>query len=482
MRTLSFYISIFLLFSLSLASAQEELSKDTVEFSQPLPQSPFSVIDGNKDLHLFFIQKNNLVQLQYDANYHLAIHKIHRRPVAPFNHLTGYSLEEKDKINLYFSDKKNRRFFVKTLQSGKTLTEKKFDLKIKNELFIKAINHENIFYILTAVKAKSILKLYRFQADEYQITTYDLSKKSFFNTRDQRTALANIFKNVDAPIIEDEVPSAIDITAEPIKIYPKKNQLLITMDHRDSATRVIQLNLTEDSSEVYAHSISTLPFGKTYNIKSNSFLYRNRLYQVIASKELLKLTIKNSMDGTLIQEYSFTKDTEEIPFKNSAIFQDGSTYSSGVRELAKTKQFLRKVVKGDIGVVAYEKDNLLQLQLGGKSEVGGGGGFGAFPVAAGFGSIPLASAGALSVTFNPTFFAYDAYSSTRSVYFKCLFDINSLEHLPGPTEDNVFDVVFDYAEGLKKINVETVFRKDDYFIYGYYQRKEKMYRLLRFDP
>jgi hypothetical protein len=480
-KTLFFPFTFILFFLSKPLIAQETLTTDKVDFSKFYVDSPFSLVDNNEQLHLFFMSKSKATHLIYDEKYQLKTANNYNQPPSPFKDLLGYSLNGSSAINLYFSNPKSNRFLVRFIEEGEITIEKEFDFKIKKELFIKAINHQNNFYILTAVKATSILKLYKFDGDQYNIQTYDFSQKRFLDYKNEPIELSKLLKEVSVvPIVEEEVPSAIDITSKIVKIYPKKDHLILTFDHRDSGTRIMRLNLSNGESDFSYHSVATNLFTKaSYNLSSNSFLYRNRIYQLIADRYLLVFTIKNLADGELIKEYSFNEDDIDIPIANSPIYQDGSLYSGKVRELDKTKQFLRKTSKSAVGVFAYEKEGLLQVQLGGVSEINTGGGGAVFGA---FGGIPIATAGALTVTFNPAFFAYDSFSKTRSVFIKCLFDINTLEHLPGPTENTVFDNVADYADTLERIDLETVFRRDDYFIYGYYHKKNKTYSLLSFEP
>jgi len=466
----------FLLFQLS---AQEVITESKIEFTVRKPDAPIAVTDNAKHTNLFFISGNVIKHLKYDDNHKIILDKFYTKPPMPFQDLAGYAVDEENKINMYFTNTKNNRYFVKTITaSGDEEAAKEFDFKIKKERIIQTINYKNKFYVLTTPKFSSVLKLYKFKADNYDLNAYDLSGERFYKYKAELGELSRLFSERTVEIVEDNIPSAVDITSKAIKIYPKEDQLIITLDHRDSNTRVIYLNLNDNGFKVSNYQISITEFGKNDNITSNSFIYKDNIYQLSVSRKLLVMKTKDLATGKVLKEHSFNNEDEDILFANSPIFQDGGAYSTGTRELSKTRQFLRKMAKSNVGIVAFEKENVLQLSIGGVTQMAGGG----VPIMMpGLGAVPIGAVGAFTVSLNPVFYAYDSYGNTRSVYIKCLFNESNMEHLPGPPADNVFDEVGAFADELRYVNSETVFKKDDYFVFGYYDKKAKIYSLLKFE-
>ncbi len=482
-----FYTTLFLV-TIPI-HAQKLLNEHPIKFKPSFTTTPFSVIDSEQNTNLFFVTKNKVntgnnesavVHIKYDKDHTVTHHKTLARLPLEFQKMkiSGYSLAADNTVNLYFSNHKKTMFFLKSIRPDGTTKQKEFDFKIKKEVFVQAINHQNKFYILTAPKSSQSLKIYEFVGDTYEEINYNLSREAFYNEKNKKEDLFGLFSNETIEILEDEVPSSIEITSKPFKLYPKGNELILTLDHRDSATRIIRLNLLNKSAVVTHIPISTLPFKNLDYLSSNSFIYKDRIYQLIASRELMVFTVKDIATKNILKEYSAQKDDEEITFKNSPIFQEGGMYDTGIRELAKTKQFLRKITASDVGIVAYEKEGLLHLNMGGFKKIQSGGAPMMMP---GFGGMPVAGLGAVTMSINPLFYAYSSYNNTRSVFIKCLFDANTIEHLPGPVSDNVFDKIYYYAKYIEKKHLETIFRKDSFFVYGYYDKKRKYYRLFRFD-
>ena len=185
------------------------------------------------------------------------------------------------------------------------------------------------------------------------------------------------------------------------------------------------------------------------------------------------MTVTHLESEQAVKKITLNKE-ETIGFKNTPIIQEGGAYAK-YREMEKTTKFLRKISQGDLGVSVYKLFDDYVITLGSTKEVATGGGFA--PI--GFGAFPVATAGAVTVTFNPTFYAYGGYSSTKAVRIECLFD-NDLNHLEGEISLNVFDVIDDHAEKLPSVEVETVFKLDNQHIWGYYSKKANQYLLYQF--
>ena len=206
---------------------------------------------------------------------------------------------------------------------------------------------------------------------------------------------------------------------------------------------------------------------------------------MISSKEQLLFTIHDLQTEKKIKEYSISKNDAEITFSNSPIYQDGNSFTpDATRDLALTKQYLRKITRSDVGLTVYKKEDVLQLTMGGIKEVNTGGGGMMMPMG---GGVPIGSTGAVMVSFTPMMGAYNSYSHSKSVYFRSLLEQKTFNHLPGPTYNNVFDEISDYSAGLetstfgKHIRLENIFRFQDCFVYGYYHKKNQMYYLLKFE-
>jgi len=94
--------------------------------------------------------------------------------------------------------------------------------------------------------------------------------------------------------------------------------------------------------------------------------------------------------------------------------------------------------------------------------------------------IPIASFGSATVFFNPTYFAYNSYTSSKSTHIKGLFDTN-FNHIKGELKQNVFDKINDSKiEKSTAQKGKTVFKYKDFYIVGDYLVWDKKYILRKF--
>ena len=194
---------------------------------------------------------------------------------------------------------------------------------------------------------------------------------------------------------------------------------------------------------------------------------------ISATSDDMGFSVKTLDSGEELKNIIITKD-DEITFSNTPIIQEGGMYSS-YREMEKTSKFLRRLGKEDIGVAVSKHKGNYVVTMGSKKEISRGGAPMMMP-GVGF---PMASAGAFAVTFNPTFFAYGSYSSTKATRIECLFDEN-LNHKEGEIPKNSFDRIKEAADKFPSTDAETVFRLDDFYIWGFYNKKLDKYMMYKF--
>jgi hypothetical protein len=195
----------------------------------------------------------------------------------------------------------------------------------------------------------------------------------------------------------------------------------------------------------------------------------------------MKFTVSDLASEQLIKEYSITKE-DSITFKNSPIIQEGGVNFLGIpdkdriREMEKTTKYLRKISNSDLGISAYKVNDQYNIILGGIKKTTQGSGY-----VSGFGAgIPIASYGAISISFNPTFYGYGGYTSTKSTYINCLFN-EDFEHQQGEIPKNVYDKVEEFESTLKKPLAKNIFLHKGNIHFGFFDKKDRIYKLYRFE-
>jgi len=412
--------------------------------------------------------------------------------------LIGKSISSTNDYRIYLTNNKENKFASINFSYGeKTSTFEEFELVSKKEMLVQTVTYNNDFYLISIIKNTSKLCFYKFNDDgKYNRTELDLSSIKFFNRYSKESSLFHLittgsgsygFKRmINLKKIDENSPNSIEVTSEKSKFYLRENTVVFTFDENHEFTQIITIDLNNfeykvaqiikpnfksDEIENTQNSI----YYTELNKKTNSFLKGTNLFLIGSTDDEFIFMVKNYNTKEILKEYKVNVE-DSITFKNTPIIQEGGTFES-YREMEKTRKYLRKITSGDIGVAVYKKDNKYQITLGGKKEIKRGGGM-MMPMG-GFG-MPIASAGAITVFFNPTYSAFNSYTSTKSTHIKGLFDLN-FKHLKGEVERNVFDKIYEFEENERVANYgETVFRYKDYFILGNYLTKEKKYILRKF--
>lgn len=475
-------ISLFFLVFLGFLKSfgQPVLNSQLIDIKSNNYTETISVVDHQKNSHVFLFGANNIYHLKYNENFKLVHQQEHEIRIHSALEVKGYALNENGAINIYLGVLGFREITLFSFLPDNTLAEYTFEFEKedKDEIEIASLKNNNQYYLLTIQKKSSLLRLYSFSDASYAIQPYDFSSDIFYSATEKPTTLFNLFKKKRIITIEENVPTSIEVSSSKFKLFKTDSTFIIAMNHRRSSTRLIHLNLKEpDKSTSASFNIPATAVGKLSSVKSNSFVFENRIYQIAANKENFLLQISDLGTKTLLQEFLFNEE-DRIEFNNSPIYQGGGAIASELENIRETDDFLKRMTSKQIGITVYRKNEQLIITFGGLYNERSGGA----PMMPGFG-IPIASFGAVSVVINPTFWAYSAYSNTSSVFTRSLLDDTTLEHQRGFAPVNAFDLISIYKnQDLKdrKIRHETIFKTDNFFVFGYLDKKNKTYNLVQF--
>jgi hypothetical protein len=384
-----------------------------------------------------------------------------------FKDFIGYNAYENDMYEMIFTNSSKKKYGALHLDFANQKTEVvTLDFKFKKEAHVQGVTVKDKFYMISSnkgtntinfygYKAKAFTKLKSLSLDEVEYKSYNYTSRAYNLLVTKGIASSGSLVKMD-----NNTPNAIEITSKPNKLYTIDDALVITFDHLKSKTIAYKITVPDFQKEVI--EFEKPEYGQEY-VKHNSYIYDSKIFQIKANASEMKFTVKDFESKKLLKEIYLNKK-DSITFKNTPIIQEGPGFILGTRtrEMEATSKFLRKISNGDIGISTYKKDNIYKLILGGKVEVRrGGGGIGAFGAV---GAIPVGAIGPISVGFNPTFFAYGGYSSTKSTRIECLFD-DAFEHQQGEVPNNVFDDIKAFEDWLRSIKKQDVATTQDYDIY-----------------
>ncbi len=441
------------------------------------PDSAISMFNKKNDHVAIFLQLKNkarayLINDKQELKNEISLDKMPRE-----RNFSGYTIHQ-NRYKLYFTDASKTAYSSITINYGNnTFAIKKDELKIKKANIVSSFYDDNVFYILTLPKKEDYFVLYILGEnglqEEKKIT---FNHEQLVNDEGKTLTLKKAlykYQAVQAEFITNDVPSSIETTSKPNKLYwdSDKKTARLTMDTYDRFTYVLTMDIANEAYFLKAINHADIE-GTPFYWKSNSFLLDNYILSLISTKKETKLKITNLDTNTIINSYSIVKD-QPITFKNSPITQ---LYDPGngrlstkkrIKDIEKTNKFLRKMMAGKLGVSAYNQGENIIISIGGTQESAN-----TNPIAPMFGIAGV-------ITSNILLNAYSGYSSTNSVYFNSLM-AKDFKHLKGDIPQHAFDKMIDFTKGLNKVKAPTVFKYKDNYIWGAFTPSAAFYRLAIF--
>lgn len=435
----------------------------------------FSIVDEKTEkIAFFFTDAKNVYayKLNTDFTVEEKLSFVDKR--RKYKTLIGHSISENGDYTIVLTNTKKNKFLSVHFSFKNKTTSSEETILVQGEKFIQAASKKNKFYLITTRRNFDNITIYSNQKDgKLKKDKLDLKHLSFISKQGEGMYIGDILTgglySTKDPInkIDENIPNSIEITAELKKMYEKDNTLIFTLDDNKHFTQILTLNLDD-------YSTSQKMFKKDMfdALRTNSFINGNNIFIASTNKSKFVLKVFNYTTQELIKEYTITKE-EPITFKNTPIIQEGGAYG-GVRKLEKAKKFLRKINTGKFGVsVRKTNKNNYHITIGAyvvKRQSG--------MMMGGFGAMSIGSVGNVSMFFNPTQFAFNSMSNTRSTRIECLFDEN-LNHVEGKIEDTVFDKMKN-NKAVSSKEGEVIFKYKDYFIRSEYIHYSKMCVLKKF--
>lgn len=390
-----------------------------------------------------------------------------------FNVLVGSSYTE-NIFTLYFTNISGSKYGCVKVDFENS-TYKIFEdlnLELKKEKLISYIENDGAFYALSILKNTSVLKLYHFSNDgDITSRNFDFSNEVFETDNQLPLTLYSLLhgKHSDGTIetIDSNVPNALETTSALTKIYVNNNTLQLTNNTFKKNTYIIDIHLLTDVFKL--STIENKNFDKkNLRSNSNSFVLDNLFLDIYSNSDDISFNIYNRQNNNLIKNFKIVPG-DSISFKNSPIIHE-ILNSSTYRDLEKTAKFIRKVNGSNIGISAYPYGENYVLILGASEKVQSG---------------ELAIIGGIvgGLIGAAIFSTFDTYNRTQSTRIECLFDKN-FNHIEGHIPENGFDLIntFIKENNLKRARLQTVFKYDNVFIWGSYNKEGQFYRFHQFNP
>lgn len=476
-------VIIFLFFS-QVYFCQEKITvfKNTLKSSDLELKEALPIVNTeNDDIAFFLTDAKHIYGYRLNSQFKQKDNLLSVEKKRKYKVLLGSNIYDNDNYCVFLTNKKHKKYG--TLQfsfstGASTFKEFKID---KEEYFLQAVTHKNQFYLITIAGFSN----YNTSGIGLFIYAFDKAgnpKKTEINTtgllcddEDGQSVpcIDLLYDYEDIKKIKDNVPISVEIAAEPAKMYQRDNQIIFSLDVNDKYTEMLMINL-DDFKATSTSFNKPLQENTSSSKKTNSFLNGDKLLMLAATKERLELHVNDFKKERLLASFNVRKN-DSITFKNSPIITEKEDFFGNYSEFEKTKRFLRRITRHKLGVSSVKIDNTYQVTIGGYELVENQDPLTTQPFNVG---IPILFLDGVTVFFNPIHYAFKSYSHTQATRIECVFD-EDFNHIKGQLSKNVFDKIKDnrgYSD-----EATTVFKYKGYYIYGRYNKYDKMYSLYKFE-
>jgi hypothetical protein len=442
----------------------------------------FILKDNNSDNYFAILEEISKTQgLKFNKEGELIKHFTTDKLERKYREIIGHVFKDNKLLVIRINSTKNKFAYIKYDFLQEATEEAVYETESSSDIFMESFITKNSCIIYTFDIYDDILKKWDFKIDgSFIVKEIDIQSQFIKNgitnnnLGDYIIKKKGLDKFIDLVKVNNRIPNNIEITSSANKMYENEQSFIWTLDDDLEHTLLLHFNYPDYEPEMRIIEKLSLENGRG---KSNSFLFEDKIAQVLSNSKELIVEIKSLANPeNQFKELRVTKD-ENISFKNSSILQEGSMYSYGsTREMEKTSKLLRKMSADDNGISVHKNNDKYHVTIGGKRERRS-----TATAMPGFGTFPGSQFGGMNLSFNPTFHAFDMYNNTDSTRIECMFD-EEFNHVEGEIEKNVFDRINEINEFKKSyIVAKTISYLNNQVFYGYWNTNINKFILHRFD-
>jgi hypothetical protein len=472
-------MALILLLSSIMAFSQEMVNLIPLELKKN--RDVFQIVNNTtKETSLFISDKKRVKAIRLNDKMQIIDSLSTERPDKTYSEMIGYNNDQSNPRLFWISSNHKEIFSQLYNFENQQISNQNYTLSLKNEKFLQKFSENGKFYILTIIRDSNTIKLYVFdEHGKMEERIIALTGFHFFDSNYQRTNLYGVLEENLLPFessfslqkITTESPTSLTESAKKRKCYSNDNQIILTFDCNFDYTQLITIDLKKYTAVEKIIKKPFIKYADRFELKSNSFLIDDRLFQIKLNSEKMIVTSKD-LEDNLIKEYTADKEGQ-IDFKNSEIIQENGSASS-IRILEKTSQFLRKVNSSNPGISCYKVNGNYLVTLGSISEQQQNS---AIMIGAMVGGL---SGALIAVAIsNPTYDSFNSYSKRKVVYINCLFDKDN-NHINGESKPLAFDNIRKFLDEKTSISSQTIYKLDHSYYLGYYDDTRKEYALINF--
>jgi hypothetical protein len=416
---------------------------------------------NNSQLVVFASDKNTVTALHYNRALFYIDSLSMPRPDTELSFMAGYSFNANGNPQVYWANSDYTKILAQNFDFGtKALSTNAMRLPVKDQYILSIFSENNAFYILAMPEEGDKLKLYVFNDGSYHERTLDFSAFTFYDSENDITKLTDLLKEYSLQKMEGSAFNALPVAGSKIKLYVTADKMVLTLDHHPAVTQLF----TIESDTIKERLVPQFELAKVG--KSNSFYFKDRLYQLKLNQQEMVLGAIDLTTGKTLQTYS-ARNQDTITFKNSPfLIQTGR---KGASEIKDTKKFLDKAGMGMASVSVYKTPDDLMVVAGGVRNV----------ITTGDVIMGVALSGALIMGGGGDALNLLDSDNIQTVYFESLFD-NDFKYHPYNQGQLAIDHISQFMANNSNVTLETVIPYNDYYLLGFYDARAKKYVLLKF--
>ena len=198
-----------------------------------------------------------------------------------------YWNEETDTYHSVYIQKDNGNVSPGSFQVGRTR---------KGNLYWGSFTYNGMLHILRMPRNSQMIRICRFEGgEEFSAEEYKVSKRDFLEKTEDRLSRVETHPNL-----------GLRDTYLPGKLYQYGEMVYLSLDENDS-TFVVRINLGKGSKSEAAFPGPGFNPGEEQEIeiKSNSMIINQHLFQVSANKDSLFLQVRNMENGKILKNYRY---------------------------------------------------------------------------------------------------------------------------------------------------------------------------------
>jgi hypothetical protein len=448
----------------------------------------YNFVDKEKDEAYLFVANTKVVKYShFGSNFEVLDSMTVVRPEKEFVSIAGVNKSDESMSVFWINDDNNQLYQQEVNFKNRSVNlAKKHRFDFSNQKVIQAISSNTSFHLLTITTNSNLLTLYTFDANGSEsIHKIDLGNQDFVNSKDEITNLYGILKEkinsfdtaFELPLIDNETPNSLTITAKKRKLFLHQNALYLSIDSNIQYTQIIILNLSDYSFSTT--QIQQKIIQNDVSSKTNSLIVGDVIYQIAANSQKMIFSVC-TLDGNMIKEYSSNSDGK-FEFSNSAILESTVNPKYRKNKIEKTGQFISTMSTMNFGLSYYNYKGKNLITIGGvtehikKTQTSNEGTQDMFVY---FGQFGLIGSLVYVVLFHQTNTNYD-FGRDFTYFYSC-FDQNF-----NNVEGEITYTSFDLIKNFFTINPSAVFptiislKNGNYL--GYYKDENKKYTVLSYE-